>query len=533
MMLHVSHGGASDSPDMRNFQPRRVSFDDAHLKEKDKLDARTIATTRDWPMLARANRRKRDEIIGGGDSYRMECRPVWRALPEPFNQKYAEEWGRSVDRLFKADCESPDCWLDAEGQKTHTQILQQGLGTFRGTGEIFALYQWEPGAGEFSTRVKTLDPGLIRDPDDIKNNDNIKGGFELKSSGYAFKAFVHDHLKNKACPPTGRQSDKNKYKALLRKVDGGHRTQWVHIYDDEFPGCTRGRNGFSSALTFVNMMSSYERNVLRAAAVQARHVAFIKSKYPERAFDQYKTTEERVLGALEEIDTFYGEDAIKIDGSVIPHLMPDDEFQDFRPTQPINTFAEFQSSMNLHLAAGADMGYGEYTGDLRNSSYSTARQEDTKAESTNEAIQGNIVNRFADFNAINWLEEQVSSGRVPIKGLNTSRQRLRFFRKYKAFLCNFKWSGARKKHIDPVKTAVSENILINEVGSRLMTDHLAESYNMPIEEWIDRKKLENDMMKDAGLDYLIGGKAESPPPGQGQVRAKTSDLAAAMVTQET
>ena len=96
MMLHVSHGGASDSPDMRNFQPRRVSSDDAHLKEKDKLDARTIATTRDWPMLARANRRKRDEIIGGGDSYRMECRPVWRALPEPFTQKYAEEWGRQV-----------------------------------------------------------------------------------------------------------------------------------------------------------------------------------------------------------------------------------------------------------------------------------------------------------------------------------------------------------------------------------------------------------------------------------------------------
>lgn len=513
-MLIADHGGATTGNDLRNWVPRRISWDDALLKEKDILDARTISAARDWPMLMRAIRRKRDEIIGGGDTYRMDCRPVWRALPEPFDEEYAYEWGGMVSRTFKALCDSSDCWLDAQGQKTHTQILEQAYMTWRQTGDVVGVYSWDDKNGPFATRLLLCDPGRVRDPDDKPKDELLRGGFALSRQGYAYKCYLHDHLKSHRIHP----NERNKYQTLLRKIDGGQRTQWVHIFDDEFPGATRGRNAFTPALTFINMLSSFERNVLRSAAIQARHAAFIQSKYPERDREMY-TPQEKTLEYLKMIDTFYHESPLKVDGSVIPHLMPDTEYKESKPSQPINNYPEFTGAMNLHLAAGADMGYGEYTGDTAQASYSTLRQEETKARTTNEAIQANIVNRLADHNGINVVEELVSKGIIPIKGMRTSRQRLSFFRRYKHFLCNFVWFGAREKHIDPVKSAVSENILMKEVGSRLMRDHLGTQYNLPMEEWIDAKKRETNQLRDAGLEHLITSDVRSPAPGQGQIRA--------------
>ena len=502
-MRRVDHGGAADDSDMRSMRNiKRVSFDEAHLKDKDKLDGRTIAVVRDNPMLARAFRRKRDEIIGS--NYRMSCKPLWRMIPG-FDEKYAREFGRMVSMLWQADVESTDMWLDARGQKTHTQILQQGLNTFKNTGEIFAVYPWREGIGEFATRVMTIDPGRVRTPTDLPktNKENVVSGFSLSGDGYAWKAYIHDDLVHGSSRFDKKPGRKKKWKAILRKIDGGNRPQWVHIYDDEFPGCTRGRNSFSSALRFTNMLTTFQRNVLRTAAIQARHAAFLRSKFPEQAMAGLKSNAEIIEDALDSIEAFYPEEGVKVDGSVIGHLMPNDDLVEMRPNQPIDTFPEFESAMNRHLSAGADMGYSEYTGDYRAASYSTARQEDVKASYSNEALQGNIINKFADFNATNWMEEQCSNGRIPIRGLRTSRQRLQFFRKYKAFLANFCWHGTANKHIDPVKSVVAENIEINEIGTRLLSSSLNENHNMDLEDWAEEKSFERQLLIDSGLEHLI------------------------------
>lgn len=523
-MLLADHGGAQLGKDLRNWIPRRVSWDDALIKEKDILDARTISAARDWPMLSRAIRRKRDEIIGGGGTYRMDCRPVWRALPAPFNEEYAYEWGQNVARTFRALCDSSDCWLDAQGRKTHTQILQQAYMSWRQTGDVVGVFSYDKNSGPFGTRLLLVDPGRVRNPSKTPDDEHVKFGFALSGNGYPYKMYLHHHLKGYR--PTSQQKSRNanEYVALLRKIDGGQRTQWVHIFDDEFPGATRGRNAFQSALPFVNMLSSFERNVLRSAAIQARHAAFVQSKFPERDRAHYDPAES-TASYLKMIDAYYQESPLKIDGSVIPHLMPDTEYKEFKPSQPINQFPEFQGAMNLHLAAGADMGYGEYSGDTKQASYSTLRQEETKARTTNDAMQANIVNRLADVTAINVVEEFVSKGIIDIKGMRTGRQRLNFFRKYKNFLCNFVWFGATDKHIDPVKSAVAANIRINEIGSLLMRDHLGTEYNMPMEEWIDAKARETQQLRDSGLDHLIGNvKGSGPAPGEGQVRATSESL---------
>jgi len=372
------------------------------------------------------------------------------------------------------------------------------------------IYQFDTENGPFATRVMTIDPGRVRTPKEfegVKRRETVTAGFAHNASGYKYKMYVHDDLPDKEIRyEMNTVNKKKRWKAILRKIDSGHRTQWAHIYDDEFPGCTRGRNGYSAAIRFTAQLATFEKNVMRAAALQARHIGFLKTKYPEKAMENLMTPEQGVLSALEMVKSFYGEDSdgINVDDAVIGHLMPWDEYEESKPTQPISTFEEFESAILRHLSAGADQGYAEFTGDYRRASYSSTRQEDIKAQTSNDSLKANVVDVFADNNATNWMEENISSGRIPIRGLNTSRDRLRFFRRYKPYLANFCWYGTPNKNIDPVKTAVANNIELNKTGGMLLSEHLNKGYNVSFEDWLDEKSEEIRKLKENGLEHLVG-----------------------------
>lgn len=508
------HGGADDfTKEMAGWNPPRVSFDDAHLKEKEKLDARTISSSRDYPLVANAFRRRVHRIIG--PNYRVEFNPIPEFLPlDGLNEKdlieYWMEWGYNTGLLFQADTQHPE-FIDARKQSNWTQLVSQMSQSESHTGEVyytmpFLRQQLIAGERPFGTAIQTVDPGRIYNPDNLSRSqlETSVNGFQYDKFGFAYASWVNDNLKKRSrmYGSHGRRDKKNPYSRVRKTVDGV--TQFVYVYDSQFPGMSRGRNQFSSGLTFTKMLMSAEQAVLRATRIHAQYAAYIQTRFPDQAAKGLMRPEEMVLSAIETHKAYYKDQNPKFAGSELGFMAPGDELVYKQPSQPVDSFPEFRNSMFTHLAAATGMGYSTFSGDFRRASFSSVQAEHMDNRQSDEYIKANIIDASAFPYVKVWMEENISNGRLPIRGLTTSRQRRKYFREHSSFLANVCFWGAPNNNIDPVKQAVSDNLEMDGGnGSRTREMHLAQRYNMPFKEWVRKKAREKESIEDAGLEYLL------------------------------
>ena len=508
------HGGADQTTaELANWNPPRVSFDDSHLREKDQLDARTISSSRDYPLVANAFRRRIHRIIG--PNYRVEFNPISEFLPIDGleGENLAEYWmdfAYNAEMMFQADNQHPE-FVDIRRQSNFTQLIAQMCSTENHTGE--ALYTMPfmrrgviEGKRPFGTTIQTIDPARVYNPSGLSASaqERTTAGFEFDRNGYAHAMYVNDELKRSQY---GRYSSPKKQRSkpwdrVRKQVDGT--TQFVFVYDSQFPGMSRGRNHFSSALNFTRMLHMAEQMVLRATRIQAQYAAYIKTQFPDVAAKGLYAPEDMILASMQGHKAFYKGNMPKFAGEEVKFVMPGDEFVYTQPNQPIETFPDFRNSMFTHIAAGAQMGYSTFSGDYLRASFASVQAERLDNYQTDQYIKANIIDAAASPYVKVWLEENISNGRLPIRGLSTSRQRRKYFRDHSSFLANFCFWGAPRESTDPVKQAVADNLEMDGgSGSKTRQHHLNQRYNMSIREWTRKKKREREMMLEAGLDYLV------------------------------
>lgn len=530
------HGGADQlSQEMAGWNPPRVSFDEAHLREKDKIDARTISSARDYPLVSNAFRRRIHRIIG--PNYRIEVNPIAEFLPlDGMNAKDLEEywleWGYRVALLFEADTSTPD-FVDVRGQSNFTQLLAQGLMGEQSVGEItytipFMREQLEDGIRPFGSAMQTIDPGRVYTPPDLATTtierERVTAGFAFNKYGYSYRMYVNDHVKQRMSrfSTTTGSKKKRTWKGVRKKVDGV--VQYVHVYDSQYAEMSRGRTHFSAGLKFTKMLHMAEQMVLRATRIQATYAAYIKTRFPEKAQQGLMDPADMVVSMMNSHKAFYDKAGVpQFDGAPLRHVMPGDELVYTQPNQPIDTFVEMQSAMLRHIAAACQMGHSTFSGDYRRASFSSVQAEALDNYQTDQWIKSNIVDQAANPYVKVWLEENIANGRIPIRGLTTSRQRRAYYRQHSTFLGNICYWGAPREHTDPIKQSVGDNLEMDDGnGARTMEMHLAQRYNMPLRQWLKKKAREKDEIIAAGLEHLIFDEDSGTDRKSGRVRTTGS-----------
>lgn len=502
---NVQHTGADKTSNvMAKYRPRLQSADKNILGEKHILDARTDDMARNFPMFAGAMRGERDATIG----------PLYRCAPKPkrkllgWTSAFEESWSYGTAELWYCDAETSN-WMDAKGYKTVTEILNQGWNSYFTRGEIFGTYEWNTDRpAPFGTMVNLIDVMRVDTPKDKMRDDtreNIIAGFAVDRWGHAYKAYIHDKCAVGTKRPNQR-TNRNDYVARLRRSKTG-REQWFHIFDDKLPEQTRGVSELTSAIKRAHMVNKLDDAALGAATLAAMYSAFLTSSAPNEAFEglvrdeDYQSCSERYYQEFGEwLDSTGG---LEVDNQSVAHLYPDSKFEFLTPKHPVEHFAEFESAMLRHLSSSLNIGYEEFTGDYKGSSFSSARAAIIHTWVSRNARRAQIINKMANSIYRNWLEEQVSNGRIPVPVGRTSRSRLNYFRNNKEAICNARWYGSPMQHIDPVKSAVSERILMHDIQSQTYEEHCATWYN---EHYMDRfEQIAKEKKTRERLGIPVGG----------------------------
>ena len=189
-----------------------------------------------------------------------------------------------------------------------------------------------------------------------------------------------------------------------------------------------------SAISKLNHLGNYEECELVASRVSAGKLGFIITP-----------------------DGQYQGDDVQADGSQIADMQPGDftslpfgsDIKNFDPQHPNTAFAEFHRAMLRGVAMAGGVAHASLTGDLSQTSYSSARIGLLDERDTYKVLQSWFADHYADDVFSDWLEMAMISG---IVGLPMS--------KYDKFNAPT-WRGRRWGWVDPQKEAAANILLIN------------------------------------------------------------------------
>lgn len=208
----------------------------------------------------------------------------------------------------------------------------------------------------------------------------------------------------------------------------------LHLFIQEAPQQSRGVPWMFSAISKLNHLGNYEESELVASRVSAGKLGFIITP-----------------------DGQYQGDDTAADGSQIADMQPGDfstlpfgsEIKNFDPQHPNSSFAEFHRAMMRGVAMAGGVAHASITGDLSQTTYSSARIGLLDERDTYKVLQSWFADHYADTVFADWLEMAMISGSINLP-----------FSKFDKFNAPT-WRGRRWGWVDPQKEAAANILLIN------------------------------------------------------------------------
>ncbi len=272
----------------------------------------------------------------------------------------------------------------------------------------------------------------------------------------------------------------------------GPRAQVIHVYDQEYPGQTRGKGGFTSVLKRVKKLDRYEDVTLEAAVVNSMYAAVIESDLAS-AMDAIGGTD--VAEYVKQVHAFNKGSPLEFDGVKIPHLFPGEKLNLPRPGQPTDTFAPFEDAFLRHFAAGTNLSYEQLARDYSKTNYSGARAGLEQAWRFFQGRRDLIGGEYATQEYALWLEEAIDRGDVEIPPGAPD------FYAAKTAWVRCQWIGPAKGNIDPLKDAKGD-ALLHDYGVKTLERWCAEQ-GVDWEENLEQKAREIKRTRELEAQYGI------------------------------
>jgi len=498
-MASSFEGASHVNRELAMWHPALRSADAEILPDKDSLDARALDLQRNDGYVHGAVQNHKDSIVGG--FYRLNSKPNYKHLG--LSEQWAEEFQEAIEARFGLASESPDCWFDAAGQMTFSEMIRLAIGTTMMSGESLGTVEWLKGQRRpFKTAIQMIDPIRLSNPYNDFNSPIWKKGIRFDRMGRAVEYAIRYTM------PGDMWDFENQFrwKTIPARKPWG-RKQVLHYFEPYRVGQSRGVSDLVSILKQSKMVGKYQDVVLQNAVLNATYAAAIESDMPSAdAFESIGGGEdpqqEWAANYLQSIAAYTGSSKnMHIDGVKIPHMYPGTKLKLQNAGQPGGVGTGFEESLLRHLAAGLGLSYEEFSHDFTKTNYSSAR---AAMGETYKRLQGRkkaVADKFATDIFRLWFEEQLNSGAfddvLPANAPN-------FYEGLNAdAYCACSWIGAPRGQIDELKETQAA---IARIDAGLSTyEKECARFGDDFREVFRQRKREQNMIDDMALTLSTAG----------------------------
>ncbi|MGH1542355.1 MAG: phage portal protein [Arenicella sp.] len=439
--------GNKMSRELGKWQPWLKSADAEVLPEKELIEGRSHDLARNNGFAHGVVQSQKDTVVGS--SYRLSLRPETRVLK--IDAEEANNWASEVEAKFHLWADDPECWVDASRKRTFAQIVRDSVSSDMLSGEFMLSREWRPSPTGFNTCFQVVEPERIRTPSSLTNDERIRAGVRRDKYGSAVSYYV---------------LNKHPREGVFFRLDDGFKKvdkynaynwlQFIHIFEAQRGGQTRGYSKFSSIIKKMKMLDRQEDVELEASILAATYAMVVTSDFGANsimeAMGQASDDNDPFTKLLAKKVGYKRDLNLNWDGTKIPHLFPGEQIEMLNSNHPNNNFDGFQNSMLRHMARGLGTSFEQLSGDFSKTTFSSARASMTEAWKYVQSKRKGIASKVATIMFRLWLDEAISRKIVAlpdgVKEYFPNRQALT--------RCD--WIGAGKGSIDEQKSAKANAI---------------------------------------------------------------------------
>lgn len=271
-------GAAKDRGAMINWRPRLQSADGEYLKERADIVARARDLARNDTAVASAQRRRVSSAVGSG--WRLSARVDGEALG--FTPEDTVALNRDIERAWAGYAYGHRFEIDAQRQLTFGGLLRTVARSWFVDGEAFVHVGWAPRdvCSTWATRFEIVDSDRIGNKDNGADTDLMRGGVELDPDTRAPIAYW---VRERHPQDVGLVAAQPEWRRIPRWTPWG-RPQFLHCYDRERAGQTRGVSQLVAALKTLKSLDKFGEATLENAILNALMLGAVKSMAGLRRF---------------------------------------------------------------------------------------------------------------------------------------------------------------------------------------------------------------------------------------------------------
>lgn len=397
-----------DGAVLRWWRPRLSSADREYLPERGDMVARTRDLARNDTGVASAKRRRVSSAVGGGWQLVAEVDGEALGLDEAATEAINE----AIERAWRGYAYGHTFEMDAQRQLTFGGLLRTVAGSWFVDGEAFAHLAWSPGelCASYATRLDVLDSDRVSNPNNAGDTDLLRAGIELDP---ATRAPIAYWVRSRHPEDVGMETQTATWRRIERWTPWG-RPNFLHVYDRERAGQTRGVSQLTAALSTLKAMAKFSEATLENAILNALLLGAIKSNAGPGAVSE--NFEYKDVTAFEtEREKVYDGRTVNLSGDVqLPVLPFGDEMEIFTQARDVAGFEAYTRTMLRRVAASVGCTYEELAMDYSTTNYSSARAAMIHAYAETQALQTLLRDQAVQPCYVAWLEEAVETGRVAL-----------------------------------------------------------------------------------------------------------------------
>ncbi len=485
------------------YRPAQRSADAALLEGREISDDRVRDQERNNGLVFTAVERRSDTAVGA--DLRPQLKPNWRVLG--ITQKQARDLAKTIEAEWSVYANDSDKMIDAGRRMPFGQQARVDYWHWVVDGRSATIPLWLPRYGSrFNTTFMLIDPRRVCNPDGRPESKFLRGGVELDR--YGAPAAYHVKEQNPGDVLNGMENS-YRWERIPAFTRFGRR-RFIHGFWQRQAEQTQGRSPLLTVLKKSKMFGQRDDLELQAAAHIAAFGTFIKSEVPSEALFRMlgdaptgseTLPDEQLANYMEFAADYYGRNSYIIDGTRVPHLLPNEDIGTVESSRAGTDFVGGQQHWMRDFGWALGMPYEQITGDFSKSAYVGMQA------AFNEAWKATVPDRkvFADQTQtpkfVLWLEEAVDNGTITLPGGRS------FDEARAALLDGIEWIGPGRGTVDPLKTANARRVLL-ETGIETLEQQLSEDGIDP-EDHIEQLGLEEKMRRDAGLPSIF--KNSTPP----------------------
>lgn len=400
------YAGASISRLTGDWMGARASADQSMRADFRLLKERARELERDNPIVARYRELQADNVIGP-DGIRLQC-----TIPSKDGQGFDRDANTKIEAGWKEWSMPENC--DVAGLQSLTEMAIQLVERWRLEGEHL-IRMW-PGVGKFGFALQTLDTDLL-DHEFTRaatgEYGEIRMGVERNSFGRPTYYWLWTAHPNDVMYTGGR----TRIRVPASEI--------IHVYTVRRPGQTRGITDLAPVMLSINMLGQYVETELVAARAGAGNMFFIVPGDDSEGPDPDEAPDTPL-----EMESAPGMGIRLNKGETI---------QEYKPEHPAGFFAPFILNALRWVSSGLHTAYASLTGDLSNSSYSSARIGMLSERDGYKRAQNTVSLQFYRRVYLEWLKYALLTRQVDLPASQLER--------YKAH----RWLPRGFPWIDPLK----------------------------------------------------------------------------------